>query len=220
MPTSLRRPVSRSLGCEEAMRWGAAGLAALLLLAGCSGETGPASPPDAILIEPQAEPVPQRIATNELPQPVLDTRAALLDIAEADSLRRLARFADSQPGFLSSLSDTRGHFDHWDLMRRTGFDPNIHLPALFAEDPGIYRTEDETWYVWPAIAARSARELHPDRLGAGDLAELRRRVGEDGLERIRGGAAYPGVRTAISETGRWLYFLHEPADPPRLGDTP
>lgn len=199
---------------------GAAGLAALALLAGCSGEAGTARPPDPILTEPRAEPLSQRISTRDLPQPVLDTRAALLEIAEADSLRRLARFADSQQGFLSSLSDTRGHFDHWDLMRRTGFDANIHLPALFAEDPGIYRVDGETWYVWPALAARSARELHPDRLGAGDLAELRRRVGEDGVERIRAGAAYPGVRTAISETGRWLYFLHEPADPPRLGDMP
>lgn len=196
------------------------GCVALGLLAGCTGEPEPAALPDPSLLERSAEAEPRSLPTDELPAPVLETRAQLLEIAEADSLRRLARFADSQPGFLSSLSDTRGHFDHWDLMRRTGFDPNIHLPELFAEDPGIHRVDGETWYIWPAIAARNAGELHPDRLSVGEAADLRRRIGDDGLERIRAGAGYPGIRTAISASGRWLYFLHEPANPPRLGDTP
>ena len=40
-------------------------------------------------------------------------------------------------------------------------------------------------------------------------ARLRELVGEPGLARIRGGEAYPGVRTAIAEDGDWLYFVHE-----------
>ncbi|MEM1152155.1 MAG: hypothetical protein AAGI03_16695, partial [Pseudomonadota bacterium] len=125
-----------------------------------------------------------------------------------NSLRSLARRADAEPAFISNLGGA-DHLRHWDLMRRTGFDPNLKLMELFELPHGTRRVGTETWYIWPDLAARSTAELAPDRLSFQDTARLRALIGEQGIEQIAEGRSYPGVRTAISETGAWRYFLHE-----------
>ena len=52
----------------------------------------------------------------------------------------------------------------------------------------------------------------PERLSFADRARLLDLVGETGIARIRQGQGYPGVRTAIAEDGRWLYFVHQSED--------
>ncbi|MEM9739077.1 MAG: hypothetical protein AAF829_04350 [Pseudomonadota bacterium] len=181
----------------------------LILMAGlcaCS-PSAPAVPesdtPDEILFE--VEP-PVRPPT--LPEAVVETRQQLLDIAERNSIRRLARKADEEPVFLSNLGGD-DHYRHWDLMRRTGFDPNTQLIELLNEPYGIRLVGSETWYIWPDLAARPAGALAPERLSFHDAARLKELVGEQGLAQIEAGQSYPGVRTAISESGAWRYFLHE-----------
>lgn len=161
--------------------------------------------PDEAMIEPPPAPVPP-----SLPTPVRETREAILDAARAGSLRRLSRLADAQPAFLSNFGDV-SHYRHWDLMRRTGFDPNRTLVELFDKPHAAKRVGEETWYIWPDLAARSNAELQPELLSFRDKARLEAMVGEAGIAAIRDGAPYPGVRTAISETGAWRYFLHEAA---------
>ncbi|MEL6753611.1 MAG: hypothetical protein AAFO57_06270 [Pseudomonadota bacterium] len=179
------------------------GLVALAACGGPSTQPDAAPPPDEILYE-IVEPDPP----PPLPDAVIETRDELLEIAAQDSIRRLSRRADEEPAFLSNTGDG-DHYRHWDILRRTGFDPNAELIALLSEPYGVRQVGSETWFIWPDLATRPPEALAPERLSFQDAARLRALVGEQGLAQIAEGSAYPGIRTAISETGAWRYFLHE-----------
>lgn len=137
--------------------------------------------------------------------------AAIKVILDRNSLARFARLADSEPSFVSNFAG-EAHRVHWDLLRRTGFDPLSQLETLLEGPYGTRMVGDETWYIWPDLAALEPEELIPERLSFSDRARLLSLVGEQGISRIRAGQGYPGVRTAIAEDGRWLYFVHESED--------
>lgn len=176
-----------------------------LLLAGCGQPANSSSaPPDESLL-----------ATPETPeQPPLteDVEATLTElhrIIAADSIRQLARFAATQDNFQSNLGGAET-FRHWDLMRRTGFNPTTQLQSVLAEPYGTLNVDGETWFVWPYLDAIQTADLTPSRMSAAARADALRLLGETGLARLDGQSGYPGVRTAISESGTWHYFLHEP----------
>ena len=118
------------------------------------------------------------------------------------------RLADAEESFVSNFAG-EAHRVHWDLLRRTGFDPVAKLGGLLDGPYGTRQVGDQIWYIWPDFAALEADQLLPERLTFTDRARLRELVGEPGLARIRNGEAYPGVRTAIAGDGDWLYFVHE-----------
>lgn len=140
--------------------------------------------------------------------PATATIAELDSIIERNSLRRLVQFAEAQPGFVSNFAGA-SHDDHWDLLRRTGFDPLLRLEDLLDGPYGVKAVAGETWYVWPELAALEPEALTPERLNFSQRARLEELVGEAGIAQIRQGRGYPGIRTAISEDGRWLYYVHE-----------
>ncbi|MEE9381162.1 MAG: hypothetical protein V3V03_07140 [Hyphomonadaceae bacterium] len=182
-------------------------LAFTLFLTACGRDDGAeviAEPviPDDSLIEP-----PARAALPVLTEAAVAKRAKLLETAETDRLRPLARIADAEPGFVSNIGE-QAHFTYWNLLRRIGVDPNTKLIELFAEPHAAKQVGEETWYIWPDLAALSAEELIPERLDFQDRARLMELVGEDGIARIREGSPYPGMRTAIAEDGRWVYFIY------------
>ena len=129
-------------------------------------------------------------------------------VLERDSLNRLVVLASSEANFVSNLAG-EPHKVHWDLLRRTGFDPLHRLDDLLDGPYGTRQVGDETWYIWPDFAALEAEDLLPEKLDYTDRARLSALVGSPGLARIRAGQDYPGIRTAIAEDGRWLYFVHE-----------
>lgn len=139
---------------------------------------------------------------------VESTIRRLQDIIDSNSLRQLTRFAERQPGFISNFAGA-SHAEHWDLLRRTGFDPILRLEDLL---DGPYATKSvagETWYIWPELAALEPEQLQPERLNFSQRARLQELVGDSGIAQIRQGSGYPGIRTAISADGRWLYYVHE-----------
>ena len=152
--------------------------------------------PDDSLIEP---PRP-RAALPVLTEAAVAKRAKLLETAETDRLRPLARIADAEPGFVSNIGE-QAHFTYWNLLRRIGVDPNTKLIELFAEPHAAKQVGGETWYIWPDLAALSAEELIPERLDFQDRARLMELVGEDGIARIREGSPYPW--NAHSNRRRW-----------------
>jgi len=156
-------------------------------------------------VEDGGEALPQ---INEAVQSKLDALGVIL---EANSLNRLSRLANSEPAFVSNFAG-EGHRTHWDLLRRTGFDPLAQLQTLFEGPYGVKQVGEELWYIWPDLAALDPEELVPERLSFSDRARLLELVGEPGIERIRQGQGYPGMRTAIADDGRWLYFVHETED--------
>jgi len=132
-------------------------------------------------------------------------------IIERDSLSRLVLQARSEPAFISNFAG-ESHRVHWDLLRRTGFDPLRQLRQLFEGPYGVRQVGDEIWFIWPDLAARAPEELIVEKLSYVDRARLQSLIGSSGMKQIAAGQGYPGVRTAISDSGRWLYFVHESED--------
>ena len=156
-------------------------------------------------MQPDAAATDQRV---ELSEAALETIGDLRAIIEANSLRRLVNLANAEPAFISNFAGA-SHRDHWDLLRRTGFDPILTLEKLLDGPYGVKTVSGETWYIWPELAALGPEALQPERLNFSQRARLEELVGETGIAQIRQGSGYPGVRTAIAEDGRWLYFVHE-----------
>lgn len=191
------------------MRKAALGVSLACLLAACGGSDG--SP--KVRLEVEAAPAvtaPAEIEAASVPltEPVESKIAAIREVLARDSLSRLVRLADAEPSFVSNFAG-ESHRVHWDLLRRTGFDPLAKLGGLLDGPYGTRQVGDQTWYIWPDFAALEADQLLPEKLPFTDRARLRELVGEPGLARIRKGEAYPGVRTAIAGDGDWLYFVHE-----------
>jgi hypothetical protein len=160
---------------------------------GCAGDYRAVEVEDTRL--PLSEPVESKIS---------DIRVIL----DRNSLTRLVRLANAEENFVSNFAG-ESHRVHWDLLRRTGFDPLMRLGELLDGPYDTRQVGDQTWYIWPDFAAQEAEDLLPEKLDFADRARLRDLVGDVGLERIRGGEGYSGIRTAIAEDGRWLYFVHE-----------
>ena len=188
-----------------------AGLAlAAHFLAGCDSE----APRDTVRLQVEEAPDYMRESgaetsnTLELTEEAQATVDRLRDIIQTNSLYRLSQFAGSQPGFISNFAGA-SHRAHWDLLRRTGFDPILRMEDLLDGPYGVRMVGVETWYVWPELAALDASELQPERLSFRQRARLQELVGEAGIAEIRNGSGYPGVRMAIASDGRWLYYVHE-----------
>ena len=179
----------------------AAGLA--VGFAACSpAPAEPVYPPESLSQDPQApEPV-------VIPDAVAATRDEMLKYAQRGSLSGLSRLARENPGFVSNLGG-EGHREYWDLMRRIGVDPNRKLRTLMELPVGVREVDGVKWYVWPDLAALDSSELQPERLNFRQRARLEDLVGDAGVEKIRNGSGYPGVRMAIASDGRWLYYVHE-----------
>ncbi len=181
----------------------------ILLLAACGGDDG--SP--TVRLDVEAAPAvtaPAETVTTITPLSAAaeEKIATIRDVLERDSLSRLVRLANAEENFVSNFAG-ESHRVHWDLLRRTGFDPLAKLGGLLDGPYGTRLVGDQTWYIWPDFAALEPEALLPERLSFTDRARLRDLVGDIGLERIRDGQAYPGVRTAIAQDGDWLYFVHE-----------
>jgi len=178
-----------------------------LVACGVSQEVEPERPlPEKTLVETPVVPT-----LPVLSEAALEMQATILKITEQNSLRRFARLADENSGFASNFAGVPNQ-EHWSLLRRTGVDPLREIETLFA---GRYATRtigSEVWFIWPDFAAMPPENLLPEKLSFQDKARLTEMVGEEGIAQIRAGSAYPGFRTAISDSGRWVYYLHEIGD--------
>lgn len=185
------------------------GLSVILSLSACGSDDG--SPKVRLEVEAApaiAAPAEPEIVVTPLSAEVEAKIVAIREVLDRDSLSRLVRLANSEENFVSNFAG-EAHRVHWDLLRRTGFDPLNKLGGLLDGPYGTRQVGDQTWYIWPDFAALDADDLLPEKLSFTDRARLKDLVGEAGLERIRAGQGYPGVRTAIAQDGDWLYFVHE-----------
>ncbi|MEQ9504734.1 MAG: hypothetical protein RLO80_00585 [Hyphomonas sp.] len=180
--------------------------AALFALSACS----PAEPEVVLPLPPVPDDrfteVPQPPAPVEISKAAAKARDELIREATRGSLRGLGAIARRNPDFRSNVGG-QDHERFWDLLRRTGVDPNRKLRDLFEQPAGLREVDGEVWYVWPDLAAKDAADLIPEKLAFQDRRRLEDLIGEDGIARIRAGEGYPGMRTAIAEDGTWIYFV-------------
>lgn len=182
---------------------------ALIFVAACGNDGASPKARVAVASAPAVTAPIERVDdTPVLTAEVEATLADIRDVLARDSLNRLVRLADREQNFVSNLAG-ESHKVHWDLLRRTGFDPLHRLGDVLDGPYGTRQVGEQTWYIWPDFAALDAPDLLPEKLDFADRARLADLVGEPGLARIRAGQDYPGIRTAIAEDGRWLYFVHE-----------
>jgi hypothetical protein len=150
--------------------------------------------------------VPETPAPVEISKAAARTRDELIREATKGSLRGLGAIAARNPDFRSNVGG-QSHDRFWDLLRRTGVDPNRKLRELFEQPAGLREIDGQRWYVWPDLAAKDAADLIPEKLTFQDRRRLEELIREDGIAKIRAGEGYPGMRTAIAEDGTWIYFV-------------
>lgn len=181
-------------------------LIAAMLLAACS----PAEPEVVLPLPPIPDErftdAPVAPETVEVSEAAAKTRDELIREATKGSLRGLGVIAARNPEFRSNVGG-QSHDRFWDLLRRTGVDPNRKLRELFEQPAGLREIDGQRWYVWPDLAAKDAADLIPEKLTFQDRRRLEELIREDGIARIRAGEGYPGMRTAIAEDGTWIYFV-------------
>ncbi len=181
-------------------------LIAALVLAACSQ-----AEPEVVLTLPPVPDerfteVPEAAPPIEISKAAAKTRDELIREATKGSLRGLGVIAARNPEFRSNVGG-QSHDRFWDLLRRTGVDPNRKLRDLFEQPAGLREVDGQRWYVWPDLAAKDAADLIPEKLDFQDRRRLEELIREDGIEKIRAGEGYPGMRTAIAEDGTWIYFV-------------
>ncbi|MEX1251050.1 MAG: hypothetical protein WEA77_07640 [Hyphomonas sp.] len=150
--------------------------------------------------------VPETPAPVEISKAAAKTRDELILEATKGSLRGLGVIASRNPEFKSNVGG-QSHDRFWDLLRRTGVDPNRKLRELFDQPAGLREIDGKRWYVWPDLAAMDAAELIPEKLTFRDRRRLEQLIRQDGIGKIRAGEGYPGMRTAIADDGTWIYFV-------------
>lgn len=150
--------------------------------------------------------VPAAPQAVEVGKAAAKTRDELIREASKGSLRGLGVIASRNPEFKSNVGG-QPHDRFWDLLRRTGVDPNRKLRELFEQPAGLREIDGQRWYVWPDLAAKDAADLIPEKLTFQDRRRLEELIREDGIAKLRAGEGYPGMRTAIAEDGTWIYFV-------------
>ncbi len=183
-----------------------AALIAAFVLATCS----PAEEEVVLALPPAPDDrfteVPEAPQVVEVSRAAAKTRDELIHEATKGSLRGLGVIASRNPEFKSNVGG-QSHDRFWDLLRRTGVDPNRKLRELFEQPAGLREIDGQRWYVWPDLAAKDAADLIPEKLTFQDRRRLEELIREDGIAKIRAGEGYPGMRTAIAEDGTWIYFV-------------
>ncbi len=183
-----------------------AALMAALCLAACSPVNEEVVVPLPPVPDERFTEVPETPAPVEISKAAARTRDELIREATKGSLRGLGAIAARNPDFRSNVGG-QSHDRFWDLLRRTGVDPNRKLRELFEQPAGLREIDGQRWYVWPDLAAKDAADLIPEKLTFQDRRRLEELIREDGIAKIRAGEGYPGMRTAIAEDGTWIYFV-------------
>lgn len=171
--------------------------AVVVAMAACS-DTTPAPLPEPApapgpVIEPEPAPAPDPLA--ELPEEVLETRAALLAAAQSGDLDAFGALIPTETLFNSNFG---GEQDHLAYYRTVDIDLLGHV-AMLLEGP-FAQLDDIV--VWPELFVRV-----PFQIGVDERPELEQRFGADRLAEWEAAGDYLGWRIGITEAGDWIFLV-------------
>lgn len=191
---------------SRAQVFAAALVAVSLMVPGACGGSGPNEERLDESAERPVSSVSREMPPTELTEAALATRDRIIEVAETRSQRRLARLASEFEGFQSNFGGA-DHFAYWYNRRRMGSSPNEAIVAIFDEPFAVREVGEEYWYIWPDLATIDPEGFTLEQLSFRDRARLEQLIGERGVGALLQGEPYPGYRTAITSSGRWVYFV-------------
>lgn len=184
-------------------------LAALALAAACGGdESGSASeistegPTESVPVtDTEPGPVP---TIEELPDPVAQTRAAILAAATARDYDALEAVIDPEV-FLSEAGFGVDPVPYW---RELGTAPLEAMETLLGMSSTVEETNEGTLYRWPRFTSNSS----PEEMSDAEREALTALLGEDGLRvAFQSETGYVAPRLGILADGTWWFLVLEPA---------
>ena len=189
--------------------WAALALAVLVVAAGCGDDESPASatgsgeePTESVVsTEPAEQPLP---TIEEVPDPVAQTRAAILAAAKARNYEALEQVIDAEV----FLSDSGFGVDPVPGWRAQGTVPLETMEVLLGLPHTVEETGEGTLYRWPRFTSNS----HPDEISRPERDALVALLGEDGLRTaFSADYGYVAPRLGILADGTWWFFVTNPA---------
>ncbi len=183
---------------------------AMLVVAGaCSGDepmsgSGTSTeslPQTTVETDPATEPIP---TVEGVPDPVTETRAAILAAATAQDYDALESLVDPAV-FLSDAGFGTDPVAQW---RDQGTAPLDAMAALLALPHTVRETNEGTLYQWPRFTADS----DPEDMSSAERDVLTELLGERGLETaLQSETGYVAPRLGVLADGTWWFFVQEPA---------
>lgn len=145
------------------------------------------------------QPEPDAVEQEGLPDPVADTRRAILEAARGEDVDTLA--ALTGPDFTSSFG---GPQDPHAFFARLRDDGELDRLARILELP--YGTRDiegtGTMYAWPAVFT-----VPPERWGEAEHEQLRALGSQEDIDGWRAFGGYIGWRVGIDADGTWRSYV-------------
>lgn len=185
-------------------------LVLVLVLTAACGDDEPSSAPaastvgapdTAVSTEPAEQPLP---TIEEVPDPVAQTRAAILAAAKARDYDALEQVIDPEV----FLSDAGFGVDPVPGWRAQGTVPLEVMEVLLGLPYTVEETNEGTLYRWPRFTANS----HPDEMSRPERDALVALLGEDGLRTaFQAETGYVAPRLGILADGTWWFLVLEAA---------
>jgi hypothetical protein len=189
--------------------WAALALAVLFIGAGCGDDESPASatgsgerPTESVVpTEPAEQPLP---TIEEVPDPVAQTRAAILAAAKAGDYDALEQLIDPEV----FLSDSGFGVDPVPGWRAQGTMPLETMEVLLGLPYTVEEGGNEgTLYRWPRFTADSS----PDEMSRPERDALVALLGDDGLRTsFTEDYGYTAPRLGILADGTWWFLVMNP----------
>jgi hypothetical protein len=179
----------------------------VVAIAAPSDAAAAAAPEAAPAPTESTEPLPVILRSeSDLPEPVREMRAKLIEAAKSGDIEKLRPLMDAQPKPPSVAFGDPG--DPIEYLKALAADADgreilaILLEVLQSGFVHVGEGTDDDHYVWPYFAEYPLNALTPEQ-----LVELFTLLTAADYEDMKSYGAYTFFRVGIAPDGRWLFFL-------------
>ena len=191
---------------------------AALALAGCGGDSEPASVPQPVTVtetvtETATVPAEPEVSCStaglrltlpeqDLPPEVADVRRRVFDAAVACDYDVLEQIAlERGDGFTFSYGGGDSAADHWRQVEEANTEQPLPMRALAAILALPYTRNESGSYAWPTAYSEAPPDEDWQALVDAGL------YSHEQVDSMKAGGMYLGYRTAITPDGDWQFFV-------------